>query len=121
MPEIEVSPLAAMVREAIQTHPDTWSRTFPQTSPDDPDLARALIAYDTYVRCIAFELGWTYPTADTAHPATTMRMWSITLDAIRTVFDDEARMNDYITDATRIVLANLRSTCTAPEWKSAMA
>jgi hypothetical protein len=121
MPEIENSPLAHMVREAWQTHADTWSRTFPQTSPHDPDRERARTIHETYLRCIAFELGWSYPTPHTKNPVGTMRSWSIALSAIRTVFDDEARMNDFVDDAVRILLANLRSTCTAPEWRSTVA
>lgn len=111
---IENTPLSRMVREAYQTHPVVWKRAFPLNY--DAERQHTKTVFETYIRCIAFELGWVYPTPETEHPANTMRAWGIALGAIRTVFDDEARMNDYVTDAVRILLANLRNTCAAPEW-----
>ncbi len=119
MPEIRTTtPLERMVREAYQTHVIVWTRTFKNTTVYDADRQRASAAYETYTRCIAFELGWVYPFPGGPSGPSDMRVWRLALESVRNVFDSIADQDFWEGDAVAVIVANLLGACVAPEWRA---
>jgi len=82
--------LRQMIREAIEVHPSTWTRNFPNDSTD-ADIARVRASFDAYLRCIAFTLGAVYP--DTAYDRDAMAKWSHDLARVRRALVETSEEN----------------------------
>lgn len=92
--------LTQMIREAYAHHPSVIAEKFGDLAPTHRREFRSI--YDTYLRCIAFRLGWVYD-----HNPAAMRLWSMGLGAIREAFADEAQRNRPIEVAVESLLADL--------------
>jgi hypothetical protein len=80
------TPLEQMVFEALQCCPEVWRREFPNELVPTG-------SWETYTRCIAFQLGAVYPDSTWDRPE--MRRWTADIEAVRTTLTDTAALAGY--------------------------